>query len=113
MEQQLEQTKTEITHDLIVAVINQGGSDELMDAAKAAGAGGGTVLNARRIGAEDVSKFFGITVQPEKEVVAILTERANKKAIMKAINRDCGLQTESRGIVFSLPVDGVAGLSSD
>jgi hypothetical protein len=95
-------------YDLIVSVINCGYTDDLMDKAKEAGATGGTILKTRRIGIEDSIKFFGISVHAEKEMVAILTARSHKNAIMTAINQDFGLNSEAKGIVFSLPVDSVA-----
>jgi len=99
-----------IPHDLIIALINQGYSEDLMDSAKKAGAGGGTVIHARRIGMEDSVKFFGISVQAEKEIVVILAPRNIKNDIMKAINQSVGLATQAHGIIFSLPVDNIAGL---
>ncbi|MDR1630524.1 MAG: hypothetical protein LBS36_10000 [Oscillospiraceae bacterium] len=96
-------------HDLILAVVNQGFSEELMDIARPAGARGGTVINARRV-AGDAVKFFGISVQEEREIVAIITQRATKKSIMQAIIRSFGMQSAARGVVFSLPVDDIAGL---
>ena len=50
-------------YDLILAIVNQGHSDEAMDAAKAAGAGGGTLLHARKIGSEHEEEFFGISIK--------------------------------------------------
>lgn len=110
MEKEVDKMSMHADHDLIIAVINQGYSDDLMVAAKAAGATGGTVIHARRIGLEEAVKFFGIPIQAEKEIVAILTSRDTKAAIMKAISKSCGMKTDARGIVFSLPVDNVAGL---
>jgi len=68
------------------------------------------VIHARRIGMEDSVKFFGISVQAEKEIVAILAPREIKNDIMKAINQSVGLATQAHGIIFSLPVDNIAGL---
>ena len=95
---------------LIAAVIPHGESDLVVDATRAAGARGGTMIRARALGAEEASQFFHITIQPEKEVVAILTPEAQKHALMVAINRAAGLATEARGILFSLPVDDLIGL---
>lgn len=110
MENEVEGVKGEIKHDLVLAVINQGYSEELMTAAKAVGARGGTVFHARRIANEEAIKFFGISLQAEKEVVAIITPREAKHDIMQAICQQCGMTTEAKGIVISLPVDGVAGI---
>lgn len=111
IESEGEKMKNEANHSLVLAVINQGYSEEVMEEAKKVGAGGGTVFHARRIGLEEPMKFWGITVHGEKEVIAILASRSNKMEIMKAINSKFGISSEAEGIVLSLPVDGVAGLS--
>ena len=96
--------------DLIVVILNRGFTDEVMNAAKKAGARGGTVLHARRVGYEDTEHFLGFTIQPEKEIIAILVQRRGKQAIMQAINQAAGLTTPCHGILFSLPVDDLMGL---
>jgi nitrogen regulatory protein PII len=100
-----------ITHDLIVAVVNHGYSDELMNTARVAGASGGTVINARGQAHAGAVKFFGIPVQDEKEMIFILTSREKKVPLMKAICEAHGLNSSAQGIIFSLPVDNVMGLS--
>jgi nitrogen regulatory protein PII len=101
----------EFTHDLIVAVVNQGYSDELMNTARGAGATGGTVINARGQAHSGTVKFFGVSVQDEREVILILTAREKKVPIMRAVCEAHGLNSKAEGIVFSLPVDQVMGLS--
>ncbi len=101
---------SESGYTLIMAIVNQGCSDDVMEAAKPMGASGGTVFHSRRVGSEEAMKFWGITIQQEREVVMILAEKEDKVQIMKAIVEKCGMQTKSHGIVFSLPVDGTAGL---
>lgn len=103
----LEQTK----NDLIVAIVNRGYTDAVMDAAVSVGARGGTVVHARGAGSEEAAQFFGITIQPEKEMVLILVEHEIKVPVMQAITRGAGLATEGRGIVFSLPVNDVMGVA--
>ncbi|MDR0472534.1 MAG: hypothetical protein LBH43_02515 [Treponema sp.] len=99
------------THDLIISVVNQGYSDEFMNTAREAGASGGTVLNARGQAHEGAVKFFGISVQEEKEIILILSPNEKKENIMKAVCEAHGLNSKAHGIVFSLPVDNVMGLS--
>jgi len=101
------------TNDLIVSIVNHGYSDELMNTARAAGATGGTVINARGQAHEGAVKFFGVSVQDEKELILILTAREKKLDIMQAICQAHGLNSESQGIVMSVPVDDVMGLSLD
>lgn len=98
-------------HELILTIINRGFADLVMDAAKAAGASGGTVIHARGTGVHEAEKFFGIIVQPEKELVLILVDREKRNAIMTAICSHIELKEAGQGISFSLPVDHVIGLA--
>jgi nitrogen regulatory protein PII len=108
-----EKMANEFTHDLIVAIVNHGFSDDFMNTARAAGATGGTVLNARGQAHQGAVKFFGVSVQDEKEIIIILAAREKKVAIMQAVSEAHGLNSEAQGIVFSLPVDSVLGLNSE
>jgi len=100
------------SHEMIIAVVNSGFSDSVMTAARANGARGGTIVNARRAGELGGEKFFGITIQDEKEIVAILAPKEIRRDIMKAIGSACGTKSDAHGIVFSIPVDDCAGLSA-
>ena len=104
-------TMPEIKNDLIIAVINQGYCDEFMTAAREAGATGGTVINARGLAHAGPVKFFGVSVQDEKEIIIILTKRDKKLSIMQAVSQAYGISSKAEGIVFSLPVDQVMGLN--
>ena len=112
LESEVDKVNNSTTHSIILALVDQGNSEELVEAAKAAGAKGGTVVNARRIGGDEVVKFFGLTVQEEKEIVAILTPRENKQVIMDTINESFGVNSSARGIILSVPVDGVVGIET-
>ena len=101
------------THDLIVSIVNHGYSEELMNTARTAGATGGTVITARGQAHEGAVKFFGVSVQDEKDLLLILTAREKKVNIMQAICEKHGLNSEAQGIIFSMPVDDVMGLSMD
>lgn len=105
-----EHMECKFDNDLIVAIVERGHSDEVMDAAKSAKAAGGTVLKARGTGFKEAEKFFGITIQPEKEIVLILTTGEYRPKIMEAISTKAGLQSRARTIMFSLPVNDIAGL---
>lgn len=100
-------------YELIVASVEQGSTDQVMEAARSAGAAGGTILHARRAGVHEAEKFYGITLQKERELLAILTTREGKRAIMQAIADSVPLAGEQGGVVFSLPVDSIEGLAID
>jgi hypothetical protein len=109
----VEPAKKPARYDMILSIINQGHTDELMTAAKAAGARGGTVLHGKKcdVVEEDV-KFFGISPQQEKDIVAILTTHEMKNDIMRALAASCGASTEAQGVILSVPVDEIEGLQS-
>jgi hypothetical protein len=97
-------------YSMIMALVNQGYSEEIMAAAKPAGATGGTVFHSRQAGSENATKLWGITIQPEREIVLIVCEKSKKAAIMKAINTAYGANSEARCFLISLPVEDVCGL---
>ena len=90
--------------------VASGYSDEVIDAAREAGAKGGTVIKGRRRNSERARQFFGISIQEEQDVVMIVVPNEKKAAIMNAISESCGLKSSAHGVVLSLPVDEVFGL---
>ena len=100
-------------HEAIFCIVNSGYSEVVMEAAKKLGAKGGTVINARGTAPKDAESIFGITIQPEKEIVMILVPSSIKANLLHALYKEAGLDTAGQGIAFALPVDGVVGLASD
>ena len=99
-------------YELIVVVINAGYADAVMDAAREAGAGGGTVLHAKGTGSMRGEKFYNMRFADEKDMVYIVAHKSEKAAVMKAVNQKAGPDSEARGICFSLPISSVMGLRS-
>ena len=97
-------------HELLVVISEQGYSETGMDAARRAGAGGGTVIHARGTGMKQAEKFLGISLASEKNLIFIVADTRQKDAIMASIMREAGLETKAKAIVFSLPVTDTAGL---
>lgn len=97
-------------YELIIVVANHGHSEEVMDAARAEGAGGGTVIHAKGTGLEQAEKFLGVSIADEKELILIVAKTEMKNAIMKSIMDHAGLESKARSVVFSLPVTDTAGL---
>lgn len=103
-----EDNEMQSSHELIVAIYERGYTDLVMDAAREAGAGGGTTINAKGTAA-GAQKFFGLSLAVEKEIVFIVSEIGKKKDIMKAIMQKAGVDSKAHAIVFSLPVSETAG----
>lgn len=112
-EQALEHDRTEdmhmqSEHELIVAIYEKGYTDLVMEAAREAGARGGTTIRAKGTAA-GAAKFFGLSIAEEKEMVFIVSNSEKKKDIMKAIMQKAGVDTKAHAVVFSLPVSETAG----
>ena len=105
-----ESTLKDTTYELIVAIADQGNLEMVMDAARGAGAYGGTVIHAKGTGMEYAEKYLGVTIAAEKAMIFIVTKKDQKNSIMKAIMEQAGMQAPAKTIVFSLPVTDTAGL---
>ena len=99
-------------YQVIVCIVNNGFADEAMDAARAVGARGGTVMSARGTANIEAEKAFQIQIQPEKEMIMILVSEDIKEDVMHALYRSVGTHTPAHGIAFAMPVDGVVGIGT-
>lgn len=107
-----EEDAMDTPHELIVAIANKGTSELVMDAARAAGAPGGTILHAKGTGAAGTQKFFGMSLAEEREMILIVVPKERKPAVMQSIAREAGATSPAGTLLFSLPVSAVAGLHS-
>ena len=105
-----ERMDMKITHELLIVITNQGHTDQVMDAARSAGATGGTSIHAKGTGVEAAKKFLGVSIAEERELVFILVRAEKRRDIMKAVMTQAGMHTEAQSVVFSLPVCDIAGL---
>lgn len=105
-----ESTLKDTRYELLLVIANQGHTGSIMDAARAEGAGGGTVIHAKGTGMEGAEKFLGISLAAEKEMIYIVVHRDKRNDIMSAIMRDAGMASKAKSICFTLPVSATAGL---
>lgn len=101
----------EFPYDLIVAVAQRDASGAVMDAARKAGARGGTIVHAKGTAGEFAEKFYGVTIAAEKELVLIVAKHEMKDVIMKAIMEASAKEATARAAVFSVPVETVEGMA--
>ena len=98
-------------YEVIFAILNAGFAEEAMNVARAQGARGGTILNARGVAREKEAAFFGIPIHPEKEILMLVVEKNIRDQILNALYKEMGMDKKAQGIAFSLPVSDVAGLA--
>ena len=98
-------------YEAVFCIVNTGFSEEVMRAARRAGAGGGTIIKGRGTAPLEAEETFKIAIQPEKEIVIILVPEEIKDNVLRSIYESAGLGSQGQGIAFSLPIERTAGLS--
>ncbi len=104
-----EESEMAPSYELIVVIAQRGYTDMVMDAAREAGASGGTTIHTKGTGGKNAEKFFGVSIAAEKEIVLIVAAAQSKTAIMKAVMQGAGMHTKAHALAFSLPVSETAG----
>lgn len=97
---------------LVVVIAQKGDTEQVMEAARGANAGGGTIIHAKGIGEKNTAHFFGMSIASEQELIYILSKKKDEKEIMRAISEQVGVRQNGEVAVFSLPVNDVVGLRS-
>ena len=97
--------KNEFDYNLLLFAVKQGYTDKVMQTARKAGATGGTVVRSRLVGAEQYEEEFGVRLDPEKEIIAILAPESLKNDILDAVNAEYGMRSPAQTILCSLPVE--------
>ena len=96
---------------LIISIVRKGWGSTVLEAAVRAGAQGATVLFGRGAGINEQEKIFGISIEPEKEIVLTVTYPEQTEAILEEIVRSAELNTTGKGIAFVVPVEKVVGVA--
>ena len=101
----------EVDLQLVVCIVNSGFSEGVMEAAREAGAKGGTIIQGHGTANQISEQLLQIAIEPEKEIVLIVVPSKIKDDVMFSINKKYNLSTQSKGITFSLPVTHAIGLN--
>ena len=96
---------------LIVSVVRKGWGSTVLDASVKAGARGGTVLFGRGAGIHEQEKIFGMSIEPEKEIVLTVVYADQVDTVLSEIVRAAELNDTGRGIAFVIPVEQIAGVA--
>lgn len=96
----------------LVAVLPEELEDQAIDSARSAGAGGVTLLNGRGIGTQEKKTFFGLTYEGSQSVLLFVLERSLAVDVLKQLTRDLELNVDSKGVVFTVPLEHIAGIDT-
>jgi nitrogen regulatory protein PII len=97
-------------YQAIVTIVDKGKAEDVIDAATKAGSKGGTIINGRGSGIHETSKVFSMDIEPEKEIVLILSEVGTTDAIVAAIKEELQIEEPGKGIMFVQDVNRAYGL---
>ncbi len=97
------------SHYCIMTIVDKGKSKDCIKSAKAAGARGGTIMHGHGAGVP-MDFYFPLIIEPQKDIVMVLTPKDNLTAIMDKIIADLELYKEGKGVIFALPVIKISGL---
>lgn len=97
-------------YNAIYTIVEKGNADDVIEAAEKAGSRGGTVMHARGSGSEEARKVFNMLIEPEKEIVLIISEEAKTKDIVESIRKETGIEEQGKGIIFVTRVVNTYGL---
>jgi nitrogen regulatory protein PII len=97
-------------HKLLVTIVKKGMAKKIVKASKEAGAEGGTIIMGKGTGIHDLKSFFGITIEPEKEVILTLIHKDKLNQVMEAVIAAGSLDKPGYGIAFVIDVKKVAGI---
>lgn len=98
-------------YNAIYTIVEKGNADDVIEAAQKAGSRGGTVMHARGSGSEEARKVFNMLIEPEKEIVLIISEEAKTKDIVESIRKETQIEEEGKGIIFVTNVEQTYGLA--
>lgn len=115
MNDNLDETKREDKHmyQIITTVVNKGRAEDVIEAAKEAGSKGGTVINARGSGEKETAKLFNMEIEPQKEIVLILSKADTVDNIVKNISEKLDIEKAGNGIIFVQDVARTIGVVED
>ena len=97
---------------LVVSTVKPDYTEDVVDAAKDAGATGATIIPARGVGVHEAKTFFGLTLEANSDVILFLLTEAGVDPVLEAINRAGEFQKPGTGIAFVIPVERTIGLES-
>ena len=97
---------------LILSSVKPDITDKIVDAAKASGATGATIIPARGTGIREAKSFFGLSLEAQTDIIMLLVEEHRVLSILDVIQEAGEFHKPGTGIAFVLPVEHVVGLES-
>lgn len=94
----------------IVAIVERGKADAVVDQAKKVGARGATILYGRGTGEHESRKFLNIQIESSKEIIIIVCDEKDYRPIYDTIALAGNISEPGKGIMFTIPASNLMGL---
>ena len=102
--------KESVMYHLIICIVDKGRAEEVIEAASKGGSKGGTIMNARGSGIHETGKVFSMDIEPEKEVVIIVSEAHLTESITSNIVNELDIELPGNGIIYVQDINSCYGV---
>lgn len=99
-----------LDYEAIFVIVDKGSIDDVLEAAEVAGSTGGTIIHGRGSSTQEKETLFNIQIEPEKEIVLILSKVETTESIVDAIREKLNLHESNAGMIFVMDVSKTVGL---
>ena len=99
-----------IMYHSITVIVDKGKAEDVIDAATKAGSKVGTIINGRGSGIHETSKLFSMDIEPEKEMVMILSEASSTEGIAASIRENLKMDEPGNGMLYIQNVNCTYGI---
>lgn len=106
----IERGENEKMYQVITTIVEKGKAEDVIEAAISAGSKGGTIVNGRGSGIHETSRLFNMEIEPEKEVVIILSEAEKTESIVSVIREKMHIDEPGKGIIYVQDVNRTYGI---
>ncbi len=109
-QEKTERGEEKTMYQVITIIVDKGKAEEVIEAAITAGSKGGTIINGRGSGIHETSKLFSMDIEPEKEIVLILSEVDQTESIVSVIRKELQIDEPGKGIIYVQDVNKTYGI---
>lgn len=94
----------------IFVIVDRGEAETVNEVAQEAGAQGGTIIHARGAGAYETKTVFHMDIEPEKEILLIISAQDHTTQIVERISEELNIEEPNTGILFITDLSDIRGI---
>ena len=106
-----EKTSLDIHFSVVYTIVPSDKADDAILAAKQAGAGGVTIMNAHGAGLKGLNNFYRMACSSNDSILMFILPENLVHRVVHELNVKLHLSTTGSGLVYSLPIEYMKGIS--